>query len=112
MRLKKGVLLDGLTSQMALACVVIQSVCDDLSIEFVMTSGSDGKHSKGSLHYKGCAIDIRTRHIDVSRARTLAQRLIEALGENFDVVVERTHIHVEYDPADAPATAAKGKLWA
>lgn len=31
--------------------------------QFVVTSASDGTHRKGSFHYSGNAVDIRTRHL-------------------------------------------------
>jgi len=64
--------------------------------ELVVTSVSDGKHKEGSLHYRGLAFDLRTWHI--RQPQTYANELRERLGKGWDVIVEKTHIHVEYDP--------------
>ena len=61
----------------------------------VVTSISDGVHKPTSLHYWGKAVDLRVWGIEVIHAATL---LKEELGKDYDVVVERDHIHVEYDP--------------
>jgi len=68
-----------------------------------ITSGTDGHHGEDSLHYKGRAFDLRTwdrRGAQLGeRTKTILVRCLKAkLGLGFDVVSERTHIHVEYDP--------------
>lgn len=70
----------------------------------VVTSIMDGKHKTNSKHYIGWAFDCRTWNKDISGQMSdedkeaLAQKIREKLGRNYDVVVEPTHIHVEYDP--------------
>ena len=69
-----------------------------------VTSANDGRHSDKSLHYKNQAFDIRIFNIigDVHReAKEWAERMQAALGPDYDVVYEKDHIHVEYDP-DVP----------
>jgi len=62
----------------------------------VITSALDGEHSAGSLHPYGKAIDVRSRTIpDVFKARDDIQK---ELGNDFDVVMEIDHLHIEYDP--------------
>lgn len=67
-------------------------------LDCVITSGSDGKHSEHSLHHKGRALDFRTRNIPSTLRKTVEQEIGQALGDNYDVVLESTHLHVEYDP--------------
>jgi len=66
--------------------------------DYVMTitSGNDGKHMKGSLHYQDKAIDIRTKDMKYKNANWLMIR--KQLGHKFDVILKETHIHIEYDP--------------
>ena len=65
---------------------------------FTVTSLNDSKHSFKSLHYSGCAADLRTRDLKGITPEEMKVRLKDALGKDFDVVVESDHIHVEYDP--------------
>lgn len=65
----------------------------------VITSAADGTHSEGSLHYDGKALDLRIWHLP--DPGSVAERLQEKLGPDYDVVYgpsHDTHIHVEYDP--------------
>lgn len=64
----------------------------------VITSGMEGKHKVGSKHYKGHAFDFRTKHIVWNQAVAVAKLLREKLGPDFDVILERDHLHVEWDP--------------
>jgi len=63
-----------------------------------VTSISDGKHKEGSKHYVGQAVDFRIWGIGPIVLRALVKYLQELLGEDYDVVLEKTHIHIEYDP--------------
>jgi len=90
----------------------------------VVTSGNDGRHGAYSKHYSGAALDVRVYgarrggiDVDVARRGGIAselgasfaelqkasaqrwrKRLANVLGLDFDVVLERDHLHVEYDP--------------
>jgi len=65
--------------------------------ELVITSARDGMHSAGSLHYYGYAVDLRIWGLE-DKIQSIATRLREILGINYDVIVHTTHLHVEYDP--------------
>lgn len=96
------------TPEILRALVIVAGVCDGFGIRFTVTSMQDGRHSANSLHYRGgiCrAFDMRTRDEGPGYAqwsddlkRQLADAIRNALGKDYDVVVERTHIHIEYDP--------------
>jgi hypothetical protein len=94
--IKQGVRVKGLSNEILLAVLIAQSVYAETEHSLVITSVTDGKHSVGSLHYTGDAIDLRlpapsTRDQIVSQLRT-------ALGDSYDVLLEVDHIHIEYDP--------------
>lgn len=53
---------------------------------------------KGSKHLSGNAFDIRTRDLVTAQKIIFLDNLKDALGDDYDVVLESNHIHVEYDP--------------
>lgn len=63
--------------------------------EMTITSGNDGVHMKESKHYTNEAIDIRRR--DMINAVKTARVIKVVLGNKYDVILESTHIHIEYD---------------
>jgi RHS repeat-associated protein len=63
-----------------------------------ITFTTNGRHSAKSLHYKGNAVDIRTRHLSETQRADFSRRLRQALGSKYDVINEGDHIHCEYDP--------------
>ena len=62
----------------------------------------DGVHGEHSLHYKGCAVDLRTKDVSLTRIAPFIRALKELLGSDYDIVNEGDHIHVEYDPKRGP----------
>ena len=112
---KRGVKLDGLRSEMSLVLPVVAYAYASFGQDCIITSGtegdpSDGVHSALSKHYTGEALDFRTRmfrqaifgykkHEADSRIEILASLIRESLTGEYDVIVEHTHIHVEFDPS-------------
>jgi len=91
----------GIQPENVLAINVAYSVYKDNSVpDMVVTSLGeifDGRR-KGSRHLWGFAFDLRTRGLAQSQAIRIADQLREALGSDYDVVLESNHIHVEFDP--------------
>lgn len=102
LHLKKGVRIGGARPEIAIALVIVTGIFGEEGKDNIVTSLSDGVHSKRSLHYSGAAFDCRIRHIpDVQgRWEWLTEKIQEALGADFQVILERKrpHIHVEYQP--------------
>lgn len=96
MKIKQGANIQGLDIRIRPALIVADKVWKELGQELVITSGLDGEHSAGSLHYYGLAVDMRTRYFSDSEKKRAAEALRQGLGEGFDVVVESSHIHVEF----------------
>ena len=99
--IKPGVRAAGLQPEILLAILEAREVYRALGAELVITSLLDGKHMKGSLHYSGLAVDLRTRHLGPGDRGTVTERLTVALGPEYDVVLENDHIHVEFDPKES-----------
>jgi uncharacterized protein YcbK (DUF882 family) len=98
MDIKPGVKVHGVSNEMVLCAVIVNSVFVSYGITPVITSVCEGVHSKTSLHYTGDAIDFRRRDIPVKTISSLVHSLKQALGADYDVVLEKTHIHVEFQP--------------
>ncbi len=97
MRLKRGVKLNGMSPQILLAIMVAEPIFAKYQKqELVVTSVTDSKHGRGSKHYIGNAVDLRTRNL--SNPTAVEIHLASALGPEFDVVLESNHLHIEWDP--------------
>ena len=60
-----------------------------------VTSLREGNHSAGSLHYIGCAFDVRPPQ---KNAAECWKELKIIFGSRYDLVDEKNHWHIEYDP--------------
>jgi hypothetical protein len=98
LRLKEGVQLLGARPELLIAIIAARDVYAEYGYELYLTSVCDGKHSKGSRHYSGLAVDLRTRNVDEPDRPKIHAVLQRHLGKEFDVVLEPTHLHVEFDP--------------
>ncbi len=99
LRTKHGVSINGIKPEMVMGINIAHSYFLSRGIrEMVVTSVMDGKHGPGSLHYVGYAADLRTWAIESDNLAEFTQGLAEELGEEFDVVLEKDHIHVEFQP--------------
>jgi len=94
--LKEGVDLNGIDVGIIEELPTICFVLNNYGSPLVLTSGLEGEHMEGSLHYEGKAVDVRTWHIE-GREDEVVSKLIEKLPDYFDVVLEPTHIHIELD---------------
>lgn len=100
MQLKTGVKIQGVRPELLLAL----QICDGVywrmfKTDIVVTSIVDGAHMQGSMHYLGRAADLRIWGLEAS-IEALVKSLKISLGENYDVVLEKDHIHLEYDPKE------------
>lgn len=96
--IKPGVDLTLLRPQMALATQTLASALQQFGCDLMITSGSDGEHIRMSKHYSGEALDYRTNTIPVENLSFIVDMVSDALGSQFDVVLEPDHLHVEFDP--------------
>lgn len=100
MRLKNGVKLLGIKPELLCGLLIANRIWKEHGKTLVVTSVVDGKHSPKSAHYKGFAADLRTRYFSIEKKKIVAMQLQDELGDDFDVVLEDTHMHLEYDPLD------------
>jgi len=98
---KPGVKITGMQVETLAAIVTADGVYSRMGVpKLVVTSVTDGSHGPHSRHRVGLAADLRTFNIDESIShRDVVRELKSALGDDFDVVLESDHIHIEFDPA-------------
>jgi hypothetical protein len=101
--IKPGAKLEGLQPEILVGILVIKGVLDKYGVDVVITEGTAGEHMQGSLHYRGLAVDIRSKHILDSEIKH--QILVETrvlLNDEFDFILEcegqpNEHFHMEAD---------------
>jgi hypothetical protein len=98
LRIKKGVRILGMKTEILFACIIAEGIFAQYGVPCVITEGTEGKHTPHSHHKKGLAVGFRTRMVPAELHEELAERLEKALGDEFQVILHTTHIHVEYDP--------------
>lgn len=95
--LKEGVSLPPMLA-MAFAISSVHDTLKEEGYDCVITAGVDGKHSAGSLHYVGLALDFRTRHIPNADLERIRAKIASRLSSQFDFVLESDHFHLELQP--------------
>jgi hypothetical protein len=92
------------------ACATAPSLIDN---SVVITSANDGVHMKGSKHGTNEAFDIRISNIAIKDNGKIARRwaadMQVMLGSDYDVILEKDHIHAEYDPSTQNMTLANSE---
>jgi len=65
-----------------------------------ITSATDGTHMANSKHYSGDALDWRIWESNQQGVTNdIVNELKYYLGNDYDVILETDHIHIEYDPS-------------
>jgi hypothetical protein len=103
---KAGAIVSHLHPRMAPVIVAVAQAAQALNLPGpVITSGNDGKHMAGSLHFKNRALDFRANNITDAQATNLQAAVADIVGKDYDVIFERfpanpsnDHLHVEFDP--------------
>ncbi len=98
LKFKNGVPLQGLQPDMLYCLDECNAVFKSFGYDCIVTSTTDGKHMVGSKHYIGYAGDLRRRHVKDGDIELIDEKLKTELGNDYDVVLESDHWHVEYDP--------------
>lgn len=63
-----------------------------------ITSANDRQHMQGSKHYTNDALDFRIWDLSRVEAAKIVSALNAKLGPDYQFVLEKDHIHGEYDP--------------
>lgn len=98
MKLKPGASLKGVVWELFEAALKVEAAYNALGHDCIITSGTDGQHIPKSLHYKGKALDFRTFHVPVTQREKIRKSVKQRLGADYDVILEKDHLHIELDP--------------
>ncbi len=107
--IKKGVSLIGLQPVMGIVIAEGRAVYAAHGYAFVITSGLEGTHSRGSLHFVGLAVDFRVNstqpdwpggvwNIPLKERQQIRNEIRAAVGAQWDIVLKPNHIHNEFQP--------------
>lgn len=101
--MKQGVNINNISPQICIAYTIATAIFERDGYACIITSANDGTHGADTLHYRGHAIDLRSKHIiHVADKKRFLADLKKALP-GFDVLLENLgmaneHFHIEYDP--------------
>ncbi len=96
--LKEGVKFEAISDRIVEILPSLTRIYRIFGQTCVITSARDGRHRTGSKHYTGEALDLRTFYFNQMEQRDIHREIQQALGSDFDVILEDDHIHVEFDP--------------
>lgn len=106
MLFKVGVNLTGVREPIWYALGVFEAVYKAHGAKLVVTSLTDGVHPDvKNIHGNGFAADLRTNTLhpdELTAILSEAKVILFELG--FDIVLEKDHIHVEFDPKPGRGT--------
>jgi len=95
--IKPGVRLLGLKPEVSIGLQVAEGVYAAHGWTLRLTCGTEGKHQRASLHYAGQAVDLGLPPSGTDLPAFIVELRL-ALGEEFDVLLEADHIHLEWQP--------------
>ena len=102
--IKPSAKLKGLQPEILIGLRVLEDVLDKYGYDTVITEATGGSHMEESLHYKGLALDIRSKHIVLKDTKTKIMLEVKlALQDDYDFLLENPnspneHFHLEFDP--------------
>jgi len=94
----ESVNITGLQIPIIFALNLADGIYNKYGQELIITSALDGVHMEDSLHYEGLAVDLRTYYFTPSQAISVRNEIANLLGSDYDVILEPTHLHIEYQP--------------
>lgn len=94
---KDGVVFKSFNREFVRLLKAMDGIGELFGMPLTITSGNDGKHMETSLHYKDLAWDIRIKDLVKDRVPRLVEELKTRLGPGFQVILEKDHVHCEFD---------------
>ena len=104
-KIKQGASIDGCGPEILLALIKVEPIYWRHQADAVVTSGSERyKHNAHrSAHYRGDAIDLRIKNIEVIKRGDVLSAIKKKLGSDYVVIHEGIgkpweHIHMHWSP--------------
>lgn len=98
MKVKTGVSVAKCKGVMFHAAIVAEQVFRHFGYAEAIITGGDEDGHRTRKHPDGEALDFRIWYLAKESVVAIADEIRRRLPEDYDVVVEADHIHVEWDP--------------
>ncbi len=95
---RHGTSIAGIKPETVIGILIANDVFKSVEQPCELSSGLEGKHSRNSLHYAGLAFDVSARDVAGSQYESITYLLSKNLGDEFDVIFETDHWHIEFQP--------------
>ena len=93
----------GVTPKHLIIAAAVANAASTLELNVTITSGTDGRHMKGSRHYSSEALDVRSKNFKDHKAKLeFLAHVLARLGKGYQGFLEapgkaHEHFHLEYD---------------
>ena len=109
LRVKKGVVFKCFKPKIIDLLEMLNRISEEIEKDIWITSANDGKHSENSYHYKNLALDLRIWNLEKKDINYVIENLTNDRFQflfspdhkYYDIVLEKDHIHCEYDERKA-----------
>lgn len=83
-------------------CTLVETIYEVSGEKAIVTSMWDQEHADDSLHYCGCAADVRSHTLNEDQKDLVLRRVRTALSTEYDIIIEfrggsNEHFHLEWD---------------
>lgn len=93
----------GVTPKHLIIAAAVANAASALELNVTITSGTDGRHMKGSRHYSSEALDVRSKNFKDHKAKlAFLTHVLARLGKGYQGFLEAVgkaeeHFHIEWD---------------
>lgn len=92
----------GVQPEILLALMLVDPLFSEYKQDCIITSLTEGEHTKTTLHHQGLAVDLRSHTLSTSDKVGLLDDMRDQLPPYYEVYLEDSggrneHFHIEYD---------------
>ena len=101
LKLKPEVRFHDPLQALPIIALIVERVFDSYGYAAVITAAGDGTHKPDSFHYRGLALDFRTKHVTNPEHKAaivalIREELPQCLVLLEDLGKQNEHLHVQY----------------